>query len=1524
MIVKRLILLILICGAFYNIFSQQTTAYILTKFPLAAVGADSALEIEWTGISRPTYLAPDSGILYFDRFPGGGNINNYRYKVETFTNDTINKEILSGNNRLINEYPPKRLIKFRPKEQTGMGIGVFYYIVAFKTSIMGRDTVFTSNELQMIIESDKPVNTKSPIGTITDLTPTFTWDANPGVPYYHLILSDEALSIDTGAQGSTGLKISGLSIVWQAITPNTQIVYGDPDPSGTITASPPPLSPGQTYSWVVLNNYGNQMAFTSMKYGLPKTFTIQGKQLNKPQCLSPARDTMLFSFRDSIVTFKWTNLDSSANTYKIYVYMQYSGEGYQDVDARLVVWENEVTAKNFAGKNGILDSYDTGYVSINAKNILTNNYYSWKVFAIDNKGASTASDLVKFNYNAPAMGKLELFTREKIVTKSGSSIDTVIVPITIAEMKVEVISGSMEAPLFFYTDLNGNLYRERPKGVYRITAQKSGFESLVKTIILDSAATVNDTFYLKRPDATVYGKITNEAGEAINAASVIAVSERNDTVKTTSDALGSFVLNCYEGDWYISAAKSGYSSSIPQKVSVSYGQNLNIGTILLNTNPYTVSGVVKNANGEPILGVNVKALKEGNKIAEIPSTPQNGSFSFSLQPGSYVIVATKTGFTAYNKTINVSGSMQLTITLNSGATLITGYIYGRNWVSGKQVIAPITKATVMFVDTISCDTVSTLSDATYGDYRVSVTGGKIYKMILSAYGFLSKSRYLLDTVKSGTTISINDTLNGLGMLSGKVLLSKSNAAFSNATINILENNRNIIASAKSGANGYFEIRNLKDGIFTIKAGASGYVCDSIRKSDTIIVSSGKTTIGNNGEMGDVNIYMSPGSKIIYWVIDEGKDTTSLIKIKSPLSKSVYPKDTLKNAGAGDYIISVSSKYDSVIDLAYHTFTIADSQTSYCDSVFLPAYNLTKDTLNIEKDSIKITLGSKIKFDSVALYYKDISYPNYNYISIKDSLLKYEFKIKPPKDGSIIQYYYKAFIGKNIYGYEQKSFYSFVKADSTVITKLEISPNTGDTIILPSEYEVTFNVKGYYGSQFTPITRLDSLAFSWELINASGCNLSASKGTRVVLRTGSQASSDIVKLKLKVDTTKVSLNSKWIQSPEIFVFIKVTGKKISSLAIKRTDALNPLPITTSSVAKAEFVALGIDEDKNEYTITPQWKIWPLEAGSFSSDGVFRPSQKFSGRVRIFAQSGSLSGEFNPKEQFGESYGLEVQHVVTCKSKPDTVTNYAGITIIFPDSAVLSDNSALIKITEVTAKNQAMRVSGKNTVIGSIFDIMELNNVLFNLQNNDSIMIVLNIPQEISESKKISIGYWNDDSLKWDVLSNSKISLDKKFVSANIVHFSKYAVLMESQSLQSSFNVIPNPFSPLRSPSEFPKLASIFGPMAPKGTCISFIPDVPEQKLKKIKIRIYTIQGDLVCSVVNQNAPKMVEYKLWWNGRTTNGDVLWDALPMGNDPNTRIFPQSGGKMCNNGRYFVMLTIEDSNGKEKSYLKHVVLVR
>ncbi len=1511
----------------------QSTPYVLTEFPLAASSPDSKIWIKWTGIARPsipitgpTYNAPDSGVLYFDKSPGGSKIENYHYKVTKFCIDSqANGTIQVQDNVFLGGTPPMRGIRFRPMDQTGMDAGVFYYMVGFKTRLLGKDTTLFSNELQMIVESPNATKPIGPTGDITQLTPTFNWQTNPGVPYYHIILSDEPLKIDT----TGGTSISGLSIIWQAITPNTQIVYGAPDPSGTITASPPPLSPKQTYSWMVLNNYGNQPAYTSTKVGLPQQFTIQGTPLAKPVPLSPKRDTLSYQ-NDSVITFKWSNLDPKANTYQVYVYMSYSSGGTQ---AKLVVWQNEVTAGNFGGKNGIVEASDTGFVSINARSILTNNDYSWKVFAVDDKGASTASDTAGFHYNAPAMGTMVLYTNEKIITTTqtvnGSHLDTIVTRVPLVKMQVEVLSGSKEAPLLFYTDTAGNLSRDRPKGTYRVTAIKDGFDQLVRTITLDSAKTDEETFFLTRPSSTMFGKITDQATVGINYATITAVSERNDTVISHTDAQGSYIVNCYAADWVLSAQKTGYVSSLPTKVTVAFGENKNLPVTVLATQPFTVSGVVKNATNDPLIGADVQILNGGVVIGENPSTSQDGTFSFSVSPGTYTLYATKVGFATYTKVINVSGSMQQTVTMSAGAALITGYVYGRSWIGSKQTFGPIINATVKFTDTTiaNADTFSAISGATYGDFRISVPGGKMYKMISNCQGYVSHGKFLADTIKGGSTVNVYDTLTGLGMLYGNVLVSSNATPIPNATVSLVSSAGNqVVAFAKSQGNGYFEMRNLLNGSFRLTAGADGYVTDSIVKSDTIFVSSGKTTIEGRSDAENLVVYMSPGKKSIQWVINKGADKTATVKVQSPLQKNLVVTDTLKNAGAGTYIVAVDGVADSIIDLSHHSFTVLNSDTFRIDSVVSAVFNTTKDTIRISHDTLTLTMRADYVLDSAVCYYRDIGALGFDSVKIKNSLTAYTFKIKAPKDGSTLAYYFKAFKNADIYGYTQETFTAYVPPDMTKLTKIEILPASSDTMILPSEYSMTFTVKGYYGSQFAP-SGLDSTAVTWRFADSSyGCKLE-SKGNTALLTTPSFATPKPVKVRAVVDNSKVLVDLNRIPNSDGSVFVKGSGKKMARIRVKRIDPQAGFAISTSSLSKAEFSAEGVSIDSSVLAISSTWSVIPDMAGTISASGVFKPAKKFAGIVRILSSSGSSSGEYLNIVGSKTQVGLEVQHLIMASPDPDTVVTGTGCTIVFPDSVVADGKPALLQILNPVIENQRARMTKNMTAVGTLFDIKELNGSPFQLQTGDSIHLTLSVPQGINTGNTLTLGYWNEDSLKWVSVANAVTSLDKSAVGANITHFSRWAILAISKELQSSLTVFPNPFCPLKSASdnEFANtpLRTMFGLNAPKGTCISFVPDVPGQKITKVSLKIYTVVNDLVCSVVMQNATKLVKYNLWWDGRATDRETLWDDLTVGSDSYSRVFPPSSRKLCRSGRYFVVLVVEDESGKKKSFMNQIVLV-
>jgi hypothetical protein len=366
-----------------------------------------------------------------------------------------------------------------------------------------------------------------------------------------------------------------------------------------------------------------------------------------------------------------------------------------------------------------------------------------------------------------------------------------------------------------------------------------------------------------------------------------------------------------------------------------------------------------------------------------------------------------------------------------------------------------------------------------------------------------------------------------------------------------------------------------------------------------------------------------------------------------------------------------------------------------------------------------------------------------------------------------------------------------------------------------------------------------------------------------------------------------------------------------------------------LATAQFFAEGRDAEDNVSMVSPQWSVSPPRAGAISTLGVFKPSSRFAGMVRIFAKVGGLTGEYNAGGKSENAYGLEVKHCVVARSQFDTASNMRGCALYLPDSIVAEDKPGLLLISMPDLKNRLEVTTGALSVVGPVYDITEEQGALLRIGGADSIRIVLDIPeasvkQGADKARGLRIGTWDEDSLRWNILPGSAVDFGNRTVSASIGHFSRYALLTRSTELVSTLSILPNPFSPDRRASEFQSLALRLGYNTPKGTCISFTPESPDATIQQVRVAIYTIAGEQVAGVVIENALKLVEYRLWWDGRSTGRErVEWPRLEVA-DKNQNERKMSGKAMCRNGRYFVVLTLRDNSGKEKNYMKQVVLIK
>jgi hypothetical protein len=479
-----------------------------------------------------------------------------------------------------------------------------------------------------------------------------------------------------------------------------------------------------------------------------------------------------------------------------------------------------------------------------------------------------------------------------------------------------------------------------------------------------------------------------------------------------------------------------------------------------------------------------------------------------------------------------------------------------------------------------------------------------------------------------------------------------------------------VSQAVTDAGGYFEIRDIEDGEWRIMGGKELLMFDSVMLADTsgvvfedsaLEITGGRLvrTVNSQTRIIDrLEIRGVEGVKTINWVVKHGLSNVSdmAVKVRSPLRASVSYGDSLNLVGPGFYMSSVDAESDTLIDLSRHLVEVSASSPSVVnDTVYLSLSHVVQDTMNMVAGGITLSLRAHgLTVDTAMVFFKDMlgtAFDSAGYESkgMVGGVQTCAFSIVPPLTGSNLVYYFKAVIGDDIYGYSTETYTTFVEPDCGVITKIEIFPSTGDTLLLPADAIVTFTFNGYYGSKFIQDTTIQDSWVSWTMQNSTGCGLGTARrqtaqGKSVDLYTPlSGTGAAVVSLIAKFDTTQRQLDSE--MSDSVVVYLRGSPERLDSLFVRRVDEDGRAYITTTPNDNAEFVAQGFDTRDSAVTITPVWKIDPVVAGEISPRGLFSTAPKFAGFVQIEASVGTKSGKFNVKtgKNTNES-GLAVHYII----------------------------------------------------------------------------------------------------------------------------------------------------------------------------------------------------------------------------------------------------------------------------------------
>jgi len=1422
----------------YSAFADEV---VITNIPLSATNPDTTMNFAWLKVTSDNIPVDSSKVtMRYSRISG-----NYDNEIPS---------------KFLNHYKNFNSFSFKASEYLDndgnkiLDAGLYYAI--FDYNYLG--TSILSKEFQFIVESQSPVIMIAPQSTsndgIDESVPTFMWEANSGVPYYHIFLSDEPITIDE----NTG-TVSGISAIWQAITSKTSIQYGTEDPSGEFSDIPaPPLMPGVEYNWLVLNNYGNSVATSSAITGLPSTFTIKSNSnIIAPVNIFPTDGSSLNSTTNSTINFSWENGGKDVNLYEVYLFVADSING---VEAKVNIWKGTTT--------------DTNLV-FNADQTLYNKTYFWKVYALDEKGIGKVSEMTSFDYHIDVS-----WLNVRTYSSNGNNLSFV-------NLKAEPIEGSADVIPYISNKNGSGGTRQFLPGTYKINASKDGY--LDNSEIADLTV-VNDTtflkIYLSPAPSSVYGLVLdNKDSSGVGIATVTAISgDKNLT--TTTDENGSYTLDLNSsGQWTISASKNEYESSIPINILVENGENKEINNFFVEKSKFAIFGTITNTSGDPIARATVEIYKVGENLPYVfATTADNGFYTFNVPYGDWIVKVNYPGFASESKELESLGEQnEVNFTLVKGGQ-IKGTIYKKEYIPSKGeygTLAQLAEANVGVINTTTNDTTFILTDI-YGKFSLGVSYGT-YRTFARKDGY-TDNNYPSSIVinSSNRTYSGTDiTLTALASVQGLTYSRNDSGLIKNVTIT-LKNSEDIISSKKTDMFGKYRIENIIGGNYTISAAKKGYdITDpKIINATTGIISGNYDFYLNKGDIHTLNFTSSYGGIT---------HSSGNFKILSPFVENgelINSNFFVDSLAKGTYTYSYHTGNNKILDITSGTVIIKESDGDTINiNRTLPFSTNPVDTFSSNSEVINFSITGQ-NIGSMYVFYRVLGDGNYKSKLMIFSNGNFTTTDTLSSTGVTIDYYYSITDSSTATTYSNKNrpYYSFSK----LVSKLDYikwNPSLPDTtksriVLIDTPYNT--KIDGYNRGILS-----NSLIskVNWE-----------SSDTNIVSflkkNTLSNETNKIYPLKEGVAIIKATVTGTRNESLVLLAKIEVFDGTIDSAYFVRIDKTpDDHRISNRKVAKFTVKAKITKKDKTKETISilSPIKTFPskglkVEAGSISFNSNFSGQVELSSRINGY---GTIVYNQSPTIRERNRHF----HVTSPVNEDDTISNYRGLSIYFPDSSFVTKGIDELSITkEIFTTNQ--QILGKYESIGEILNLKLLNNKTF----KKPVKLIYTISNDYKNRENFILSYYNDSLLEFEVVDSVKLNKKDSIVIMETSHFSTYSLMAEREPL-SIKNVVfsPNPFSPYvyarDNDRQYPGLG------------IKFFSSSQEDNVPNLKVEIFTMSGVRIWVKKGSQDIESGRQEFNWDGRES----------------------VTGLMSPNGRYIVKITAsENKTGKVVVYKGIVVLIK
>ena len=429
------------------------------------------------------------------------------------------------------------------------------------------------------------------------------------------------------------------------------------------------------------------------------------------------------------------------------------------------------------------------------------------------------------------------FVRERITNEDGS---TGLSPFGNVEVRAIPSIGTVISTT---TTGNGQYTLSLKSGSYSIVAVEENYASNQERELVIGIAvgeTISGMDFEMVPNASsVSGTVSLPNGNGVSDATVTVLNV--GTTQTNSS--GYYSMSVPNGSHELSVNKTGLVSPSPKTISLSAGQDLTGINFEMTPNAGSISGKVS-SSGLALTNTQLRARNTSTSQVVTLTNANDGSYTFNLQSGSWVILAQKTGFLADSSDVVTIGPGQSVI--NQNFSLVENTFTLRGTVTdGTNAIR---NASVSINDGQGFSQLT--QTQINGTYAFSIPAGVNYTMLVEKDGYKSTSGSSGVETAGSTAVKDFTLSSNPSSVAGTVNVS-GGGILSGAKIYALNGSGQKVDSTTSKSDGTY-VLGLNPNSYTLRVQKAGYTTD--QKTTTLSI--GQNLSGVNFSVSENFVFIS--------------------------------------------------------------------------------------------------------------------------------------------------------------------------------------------------------------------------------------------------------------------------------------------------------------------------------------------------------------------------------------------------------------------------------------------------------------------------------------------------------------------------------------------------------------------------------------------------------------------------------------------------------------------------------------------